>query len=153
MTTLAQTHPKVGKRYMELLARFPIRPISNAKEYDAAVELIDELAVRDERSLSRDEQDYLGALALLVEAYDAEHFRLDTSKLAPAQLIEFLMEQRGMSFNDLVEVLASKAAASYLLNGTRSPSRAQCFTLGAHFGVAAGMFLTSRAEPKGRSRL
>ena len=145
MTALAQVQPKVGKRYMELFARFPIRPIRSAKEYDAAVEVLDELAVRDERSLSRDEQDYLGALAMLVETYDAEHYRVDTSDLTPAQLLNFLMDQRGMSFNDLVKALGSKAAASYLLNGTRVPSRAQCFKLGGHFGVAPGLFLSKES--------
>ena len=150
MIALPQTRRRVGKRYMELFSRFPIRPIRDAKEYEAAVEVIDELAVRDERSLSPDEQDYLGALARLIEAYDAEHYRLDTSSLRPAQLLKFLMEQRGMSFSQLVEVLGSKAAASYLLNGTRTPSRAQCFKLGEHFAVDPGLFLSPRPEPPHR---
>lgn len=130
---------------MELVRRFPIRPLQSKREYDAAVKILDQLAVRDEQTLSTDEQDYLGALALLVEAYDAEHHRVDTSKLSAADMIKFLMDQRGMSFGDLVAVLGSKAAASYLLNGTRAPSRAQCFALGEYFGVEPGLFL-SRAS-------
>jgi HTH-type transcriptional regulator/antitoxin HigA len=148
MTTLARNRPKVGKRYMELFARFPIRPLRDEPEYDAAVEVLDELAIRDEETLSRDEQDYLGALALLVEAYDAEHYRLDTSKLSAAELIKFLMDQHGLSFNDLVKVLGSKAAASYLLNGARTPSRAQCFALGERFGLEPGLFLSERPARK-----
>jgi len=62
------------------------------------------------------------------------------------------MDQRDMSFNRLVDVLGSKAAASYLLNGARAPSRAQCFTLGEHFGVEPGMFLSPKSVPKHKSR-
>jgi HTH-type transcriptional regulator/antitoxin HigA len=149
MTVPARNRPNVGKRYMELFARFPIRPLRDEREYNAAAEVLDELAIRDEETLSPDEQDYLGALALLVEAYDSEHYRLDTSKLSPAELIKFLVDQHGMFFNDLVEVLGGKAAAAYLLNGTRTPSRAQCFALGKHFGVEPGLFLS---EPPARRK-
>jgi HTH-type transcriptional regulator/antitoxin HigA len=152
MTTLARNRPKVGKRYMALFARFPIRPIRNEQEYDAAIKVVDELAVRDENALSSDERDYLGALVMLVEAYDAEHYRIDTSKLAPAELLKFLMDQRGMSFSDLVDVVGGKAAASYLLSGARAASRAQCFTLGEHFGVEPGMFLSLKPEHAHKSR-
>lgn len=145
---MSRVGPGVGKRYMELFARFPIRPLRDAREYDAAVEVLDKLATRDEGSLSPDEQDYLGALALLVEAYDAEHYRVDTSKLSAAELTRFLMEQQGMSFNGLVKLLGGKAAASYLLNGTRTPSRAQCFALGEHFGVEPGLFLSEEPARK-----
>jgi HTH-type transcriptional regulator/antitoxin HigA len=152
MASPARTRPKVGKHYRKLVAPFPIRPIRNEQEYDAAIKVVDELAVRDEQTLSSDERDYLGALVMLVEAYDAEHYRIDTSKLRPAELLNFLMDQRGMSFNDLVDVLGSKAAASYLLKGAGALSRAQCFTLGEHFGVEPGMFLSPKSEPKHKSR-
>ena len=148
MTAIARTRPKVGKRYMELFARFPIRPIRNEKEYDAAVALIDGLAVRHEGTLSRDEQDYLDALTMLVGEYDDQHHRVDTSNLKPAELLKFLMEQRGIGFDDLVKLLGGKAAASYLLNGTRNPSRTQCFTLGRYFGVSPGLFLAEEPTLK-----
>lgn len=152
MTPLAQSRPKVGKRYMALLARFPIRPIRNEQQYDAAIKVLDELAVRDEKKLSPDERDYLGALVMLVEAYDAEHYRVDTSRLTPAELLKFLMDQRGMAFSDLVDVVGGKAAASYLLSGARPASRAQCFMLGEHFGVEPGMFLSLKPEHTHQSR-
>lgn len=146
MTTLRGI-PKVGKRYMELFARFPIRPLRDEEQYDAASSVLDELAVRDEGSLSPDEQDYLDALTMLVEAYDREHHRVDTSGVAPVDLLRFLMEQQDMSPSDLSRLLGSKAAASFLLNGRRAPSSAQCFTLARHFGVDPGLFLV---EPRNR---
>lgn len=93
MTAIARSQPKVGRRYMELFSAFPIRPIKNAREYDAALAVLDRLAVRNEGSLSKDEQDYLDALVMLVDAYDEQHHRVDTSKLTPARLLRFLMEQ------------------------------------------------------------
>ena len=136
MTATTRTHRKLGKRYMELFAEFPIRPIRNEKEYDAALTVLDRLAVRNEGALSPDEQDYLDALTMLVDVYDEQHHRIDTSTLTPAELLRFLMEQRGIGFEVLVKLLGGKAAASYLLNGTRNPSRSQCFTLGRFFGVS-----------------
>jgi HTH-type transcriptional regulator / antitoxin HigA len=130
---------------MELFAEFPIRPIRNEKEYEAALRVLDRLAIRDEGTLSKDEQDYLDALTMLVEAYDEQHHRVDTAKLTPTDLLKFLMEQRGIGFDDLVKLLGGKAAASYLLNGTRNPSRTQCFTLGEFFGVSPGLFLAKVA--------
>jgi HTH-type transcriptional regulator / antitoxin HigA len=146
--TTTRTRPKVGRRYMELFEQFPIRPIRHEEEYDAAMRVLDGLAAGDEGTLSQDEQDYLGALAMLIGEYDDQHHRIDTSKLTPAELLRFLMEQRGIGFDDLVNLLGGKAAASYLLNGTRHPSRNQCFVLGRYFGVSPGVFLAEGSTSK-----
>ena len=150
MTQSVRLRPTVGKRYMALFKEFPIRPIRNEKEYDAAVGVMGRLAVRAEGSLPRDEQDYLDALTLLISYYDDKHYRVDTSTLAPVEILKFLMDQRGESLNDLVGLLGSKAAASYLYRGERNPSRAQCFLLAKHFGVDAGLFLANEAVPSKR---
>jgi antitoxin component HigA of HigAB toxin-antitoxin module len=148
MSTIAQLRPSVGKRYMELFDEFPVRPIRNDKELEVAGRIMDRLAIRNEAELTRDEQDYLYTITLLVEAYEDAHHRIDTSKLTPAEITKFLMEQRDMSAADLAKVLGSKAAASYVINGTRNPSRMQCVLLGRHFHVEPSLFFAEEAVPR-----
>jgi HTH-type transcriptional regulator/antitoxin HigA len=149
MSTLAQPRPSVGKRYMELFDEFPVRPIRNDKELEAVGRVMDRLAIQNEAELTRDEQDYLYAITLLVEAYEDAHHRIDTSKLTPAEITKFFMEQRDMTGADLAKVLGSKAAASYVINGTRNPSRTQCVLLGRYFHVEPSLFFAEEAVPSG----
>ena len=84
---------------------------------------------------------------MLIEAYDDEHHGIDTTNLTPADLVRFLMEQHGLKPVDLAKLLGSKAAASFILNGQRLPSRSQCFVLAERFGVEPGLFLGKRPLP------
>ena len=108
--------------------------------------MLDELAIRDEETLSPDEQDYLGALACSWKRTMPSITEWILPELSAAELIKFLMDQQGLSFNDLVKVLGGKAAASSVPRSTRTPSRAPCFALGEHFGVEPGLFLSGRAR-------
>ena len=147
-TSIRRFRPAVGRKYMKLFDEFPIRPIRNDRELKAAGQIIDRLAIRDEGTLSRDEQDYLEAITLLVEDYEDKHHRIDISRQSPADLVKFLMEQHGMSATDLQRVLGSKAATSYVMNGTRNPSRTQCVLLGRHFHVDPRLFFADEAVPR-----
>ena len=149
MNRAINSRPRVGKRYLQLFGQFPIRPIRSDGEYEAALAVLDPLAIRDEGSLSHDEQDYLEALTLVVSAYDDKHHRIDTSNVTPRRLVRHLMQERGMSASDLGLVLGSKSAATFILNGSRVPSRTQCFKLARYFGLDPGAFL---AAPKVRAR-
>jgi len=128
-------------RYLALVKRFPLRPIHGEREYDAAVEVMNALAVRDEGSLDRGEQDYLDTLTLLVETYDNRHFQIDTSEVTPMELLRHLMESRGMSVADLGRVVGSQPLASMILSGKREISRGKAKALGAYFGLDAGAFV------------
>lgn len=78
-------------RYLELVRRFPLRPLRTAADLDAAIVVIDSSI--DRGNLSAPEQDYLDVLSDIVEAYendvvpiapvaDAEMLRFQISKLA-----------------------------------------------------------------------
>jgi HTH-type transcriptional regulator/antitoxin HigA len=99
--------------------------------------------VRDECTLNPGERDYLDAITAFVEAYDDEHYRIDTSRVTPRQLLEFMMEQHGITQSDLATLLGSKVEASFLLSGRRNPSRAQCVVLGKKFGIEPGLFFAA----------
>ncbi len=102
---------------------------------------MDRLVVRAEGSLSRGEQDYLDTLTLLVEACDREHFRLDTRKLTPLDVLKYMMEQSGMRTTDLGQLLGNRGLASLILNGHRSFSKTHIRILADHFKVDPSLFL------------
>jgi HTH-type transcriptional regulator/antitoxin HigA len=55
-------------RYLELVRRFPLRPIRTKRDYRLATKVMEELAIRGEDDLNGDERDYLDVLTDLVEA-------------------------------------------------------------------------------------
>src|SRR5213592_3090938 len=94
--------------YLRLVRRFPLRPLRNAKEYDIAASILDELVLRN--NLSKGESDYLDALSTFVEAYDEKHYPMDTGHLKPLDMLRFLMEQNDMTSADLGRALGSRSA-------------------------------------------
>lgn len=129
--------------YLALIRRFPLRPIRSAAEYDAAVRVLDSLAVRPEGCLDRGEQDYFDTLTLLVENHDAQHFQLETKKVDGLSMLKYLMEQSGMKTSDLGRLLGNRGLASLIVNGHRSLSKAHMRVLADHFKVDTGLFLAS----------
>jgi HTH-type transcriptional regulator/antitoxin HigA len=110
-------------------------------DYARATEMLDGLAVREEGSLSRDEQDYLETLALLVEAYDADEPAGPPAE--PLDVLKHLMEAHDMNTSDLGRVLGSKGVASEVLNGKRSLSKAHMAKLAEKFHVDVGVFFAA----------
>ena len=127
--------------YLALVRRFPLRPIRDAREYDAAAEVLDRLVTKDEHDLTAGERDYLDTLTLLVERYDDEHYGTDAGPRRPAETLKYLMEQCGMGVSDLGRVLGSQPAASMVLHGRRELSKSQIRKLAEHFKVEPGLFL------------
>jgi len=124
--------------YLRLVRRFPLRPLRNIKEYDIAASILDELVLRN--NLSKGESDYLDALSTFVEAYDDEHFPIDTSHLNPLDILRFLMEQNDMTSADLGRVLGSRSAASMILSGKRALSKTHIRKLAGRFKLDASAF-------------
>jgi antitoxin component HigA of HigAB toxin-antitoxin module len=98
--------PRVGEKrqangrpappYLALIAAFPLRPLRSERDYDAAVAVLDALAVRPEGSLDSGEQDYLDTLTMLVEAYDREHHDIDPEPRDPLTILKYVMQESGI---------------------------------------------------------
>jgi len=140
--------------YMELVREFPLRPIRTEAEYDAAIRLVNGLAVHDEGTLGQGRQDYLEALTRFVEDYEDRKHRIDTSTLGPLDLLRHLTDERRMSVSDLGRLIGSKGVASEVLGGKRGLSKSQIGKLARYFGVNPGLFLeaaeSSAARPTKR---
>jgi HTH-type transcriptional regulator/antitoxin HigA len=112
-------------------------PLRNAAEYEAAVAEIDALLDRNVAP-GTEEGDRLDLLAILVEAYEADHREPVTA--SPVEVVTFLMDQRGMVRADLEPLLGSKSRVSEFLSGARELSKAQIRKLSAHFHVSPAVF-------------
>ena len=122
--------------YLALIDLFPLRPLRSERDYDAAVAVLDTLAVRQEGSLDPGEQDYLDTLTMLVEAYDREHHDVDTKPCDPLTMLKYVMQESGMTQADLGRLLGNRALASLILNGHRQLSKSHIRKLADHFKVS-----------------
>jgi HTH-type transcriptional regulator/antitoxin HigA len=124
-----------------LIDRLPLRPLRSERDYDAAIALLDTLAVRPEDSLDCGEQDYFDTLTLLVEAYDQERHALDAERCDPLTMLKYLMQESGMTQPQLGRLLGNRSLASLILNGHRRLSKAHIRKLAGHFKASPALFL------------
>ncbi|HZL36000.1 MAG TPA: helix-turn-helix domain-containing protein, partial [Tepidisphaeraceae bacterium] len=120
-------------------AAFLPRPIHSEAEYDATVAVMNALAVRDEKTLDRGEQDYLDVLSMLISDYDENHATIPDA--SPRAVLRHLLTANDMSVSDLGQVIGSQPGASMILNGRRCISKSQAFKLARRFSVTPDLFL------------
>jgi HTH-type transcriptional regulator/antitoxin HigA len=138
-TASRRTKAALADDYLDLVREFPLRPVRSVVEYDRVADMLDGLALRND--LSPGQQDYLDALTLRVEAYDAAHHAAPAGR-TPLQRVRSLMASAGLSPAGLGDIIGSRPAASMFLNGTRKElSKPQIRRLAAHFKLNAGYFL------------
>ena len=94
-----------------------IQPIKTEKDYDAALQLIEELWDSEEGS---SEGDRLGILITLVDAYEQLNHPIYPPD--PVAAIEFHMEQNELTRADLETYIGTRARVSEVLNRKRGLS-------------------------------
>jgi HTH-type transcriptional regulator/antitoxin HigA len=128
----------VSDVYLDLIRRFPLRPIRTDDELAAANRVLDLLLARDE--LSADETDYLDVLGGLMERYEDEAHPLPP--ITDVDMLRYLIESR--------DVTQAKVAAgtgiveptiSAILSGKRGLNRNHITALARFFQVSPAVFL------------
>jgi HTH-type transcriptional regulator/antitoxin HigA len=123
--------------YFDLVRRFPLRPLRDERDLDAAVAVIDELV--DQASLSAPEQDYLEVLSDLVEAYEADTVPVGT--VDDASILRFLIENRGETQARVAKKTGiPESTISEVLAANRKLNRAQIGKLARYFHIGPGTF-------------
>lgn len=135
-----KTKRKAGNRrdaYLELIQRFPLRPIRTEEELDRAMEIVDELTDRD--NLDEWEKDYLDVLSDLMERYEAEQHPIEP--VSDAVILAHLIEVKGISQAELArETRIAESTISEILKGKRTLTRSQIGRLARCFGVGPTVF-------------
>ena len=123
--------------YAELLAKSLPKPIRSDLELARTT---DELLALDEREdLSPEEEALAEVLTLLIEDYENKHHPLP--RVSPNESLSALMEERGLKHKDIWPVLGNKGAATEVLNGRRSISKAQAKRLAEFLQVPVDLFV------------
>ena len=126
------------KKYSRLLATSAPSGIRDETEYDRVIAEIEKLLRKRER-ISAEEDRLLDLLSTLVERYEEERYDFEPS--APHEVLQHLMEARGLKQKDVLHLLGSSGRASEAINGIRPISRKQAKLLGEFFHISADLFI------------
>jgi HTH-type transcriptional regulator/antitoxin HigA len=124
-----------------------IKPIRTEADYDAALAEIDTLMDAEPGSA---EGDRLDILVMLVEAYEAQHWRIDPPD--PIEAIKLRMQQRGLTRQDLEKVLGSKSRVSEVLNRKRPLTLEMIRRLHDLWGIPAESLIQSTTRKRRAKR-
>jgi len=115
--------------------------IKTKKEYKIALAEIESLIDIDPKS-GTPECDRLELLALLVENYESERFRISLPD--PIEAIKFRMEQQNLTQRDLIPFLGGRSKVSEVLSRTRPLTLSMIRALYSNLGIPAKVLLQDR---------
>ena len=113
-----------------------IRVICTAADYDAAISRIEKLWGAENGTADGNE---LGALALLVDAYEKAHW--PTADLDPVDTLIAHMDLNDYGRADLAKVLSSTSRASEILNRRRALNLTMICAISAAWGLPTNMLI------------
>jgi HTH-type transcriptional regulator/antitoxin HigA len=138
VNTIRAVYGKREDRYLDLIRRFPLRPLRTGADLDAAVAVIDELL--DRAALTVPEQDYLDVLSDLVESYETE--TIPMRPVGDAELLRFLIEHKNITQAEAASGASiAESTISEVLAGKRKLNRGQIAKLARYFHLNPGAFL------------
>ncbi|MGA3190504.1 MAG: transcriptional regulator [Bryobacteraceae bacterium] len=123
--------------YAKLLAKSLPRPIQSEAEHTRLMEIL--LRLDEREDLSPEEDALAEVLTLLIEDYEEKHHPLP--RISPTESLNALMEERGLKHKDIWPVLGNKGAATEILSGRRSISKAQAKRLAEFLRVPVDLFI------------
>jgi HTH-type transcriptional regulator/antitoxin HigA len=123
--------------YAKLLAKSLPRPIHTEAEHTRLTGML--LRLDEREDLSAEEEALAEVLTLLIEDYEDKYHPLPS--VSPNESLKALMEERGLKHKDIWPLLGNKGAATEILSGRRSISKAQAKRLVEFFHVPIEFFL------------
>lgn len=115
-----------------------IHTIKTAKEYEAALEAIDQLLDAEENSK---EADCLEILSILVEDYENKHHAIALPD--PIEAINFRLEQLGLSRKSLENAIGSRGRVSEVMNRKRNLTLPMIRKLHLDFNIPAEILIAA----------
>ena len=123
--------------YLTLVRAFPLLSIRDETHLEAALEVIDQLIEKPDRSEA--EEVYLGALTDLVEVYETIYVIIPP--VSGIAALRYLIEENGLRQSDLAHLFGSRSIISEVLSGKRRLALAHMERLAEHFGLPITVFL------------
>jgi HTH-type transcriptional regulator/antitoxin HigA len=125
-----------------------IYPIQSEEDHERALSRIEGLM---ERVRSADEDAEIDALVTLVSAYEDKHFPIPTP--TPLTIIEFMMDQNGLTRKDLEPMIGSRARVSEVLSGKRPLTLAMIRALSVALHIPADLLIGTELKRKPAARI
>jgi HTH-type transcriptional regulator/antitoxin HigA len=123
--------------YRKLLAKSLPRPIRTDDELKRLTAIL--LALDEREDPPPEEEALVEVLTLLIEDYEEKRYPLP--RVSPNESLRAHMEERELKHKDIWPVLGNKGAATEILNGRRSISKAQSRRLAEFFSVPVELFI------------
>lgn len=87
---------------------------------------------------TRDEEEAIELLTLLIEKYEAEQYPIPDSD--PVEVLKFLMESHGLNQKSLIPEFGAESTVSLVLSGKRRMNRDHIAALAKRFQVSPAVF-------------
>lgn len=122
------------------------RPLGTEEEYDAALARIRDLLHLDPAEGSPEDEE-LEFWSILVNAYEAKHYPIEAA--TPQEVVQFMLEQRGMERADLYNAMGGASRVSEFFSGKRDLSLSQVRALRNLLGIPADLLIgaAERSDP------
>ena len=125
-------------RYRRLLSRTMPVLIESEEENERMLAVVEKLMDKGE-NLSPEEEKLLKLFARLIEDFEKRYYH--PKEAEPIEVLQHLMEARGVKQTHLWELFGSKGVASEVLSGKRGISKTQARALANYFHVSADLFI------------
>jgi len=111
--------------YLNLITKFPPRPITNDEELIATQQMIN--SILDKNNLNQDDQDYLRVLGMLVYEYEEKNEQFP--ELTDQEFLQTLMEDYNLKTSDLLGIFQQEEVVLDILSGKRQLNAQETFKL------------------------
>lgn len=124
--------------YIELLQKFPPRPIKSEEELLAVQDVIDTLL--DSGEITPEKQDYINVLGILVHEYEEKYVSIPD--LSSVELLKALIDELGLKQKDLIPVFKTESIVSAILSGQRKFTVEHIEKLAEFFKISPSAFFS-----------
>ncbi|MEO1297771.1 MAG: helix-turn-helix domain-containing protein [Cyanobacteria bacterium J06636_16] len=125
-----------SRSYIELLQKFPPRPIKSEEELFAVQEVVDSFLDSDD--MTPEKQDYINVLGILIHEYEEVH--VSVPDLYGVELLKALIDELGIKQKDLVNIFKTESIVSAVLSGQRKFTVEHIEKLADFFNISPSAF-------------
>lgn len=130
-------------KYMELIQKFPPRPVVNEADFYATQAVINQLL--DKPKLSPEEEDYLDVLGTLISNYEQQQQDL-IPDIYGVELLKVLIEEHNLKQKDLVPIFKTESIVSDILKGKRQLTNRHIQELAEFFHLSPAVFFPVKSN-------
>lgn len=129
-------------KYIQLLQKFPPRPITSEEDLETTQSVIDKLL--DQTHLTQEESDYLNVLGALVFEYEQNQEPIPD--IYGVDLLKVLISERKLKQKDLVPIFKTESIVSDILNKKRQLTTRHIQELADFFNLSPAVFFPIKSR-------